>query len=246
MTLPKSVANCLGSVFVPNVFFPVFSIRLIHVSFLSVFDTCIWGDVLTLHIVNTDTSVLWLGVEQLLTHSLCRHNGLLGKRMISFLRKGRDFGLKPCMAVCCFHKQSTIHVCSESAHIWHAFFCSSIGSQRLCIGSSKKQSRWSTKQNNPCKQTSKSEKHLGRPGHSQLNIRMVCLGSLLSSIGLCRPANGKLSPRSIHKGMDPTADSSPVPRIPIFISRLRTGTFWRFTFGRTGKITRKDFSHQEL
>ena len=41
----------------------VFSEHLIHVSFSSVFNTCVRGDVLTVHLVNTHVSVLWLGVN---------------------------------------------------------------------------------------------------------------------------------------------------------------------------------------
>ena len=44
--------------------FPGFSIHLIHVSFSFVFNTCVRGDVLTLRLVNTHVSVLWLGVKQ--------------------------------------------------------------------------------------------------------------------------------------------------------------------------------------
>ena len=55
--------------------FSVFSIHLIHVSFSFVFNTCVRGDVLTLRLVNTHVSVLWLGVKQPFTEFLCRHNG---------------------------------------------------------------------------------------------------------------------------------------------------------------------------
>ena len=55
--------------------FPVFSIHLIHVSFSFVFNACVQGDVLTLRLVNTHVSVLWLGVKQPFTQLLCRHNG---------------------------------------------------------------------------------------------------------------------------------------------------------------------------
>ena len=55
--------------------FSVFSIHLIHVSFSFVFNTCVRGDVLTLRLVNTHVSVLWLGVKQPFTELLCRHNG---------------------------------------------------------------------------------------------------------------------------------------------------------------------------
>ena len=53
----------------------VFSIHLIHVSFSFVFNTCVRGDVLTLRLVNTHVSVLWLGVKQPFTELLCKHNG---------------------------------------------------------------------------------------------------------------------------------------------------------------------------
>ena len=63
---------------------------LMHVSFSSVFNTCVRGDVFTLSLVNTRTVFLWLGVKQPVTQPLCRHCGGLGRRLNSFLKWGRD------------------------------------------------------------------------------------------------------------------------------------------------------------